>query len=206
MISRNFRNFTPFFWYQHVPLTLAQHLHAFALSRIRRLSSKRSSHMLCTGSHQQLANIKLCLQATAANLSYKSLPSYTQHSITSVSKLSNSSALHFCVSASFNTQTSLCLATIVAKINDETGTINIEARVNFAATPPFPATPTLNMSYSKVFNILLQLQLSEQYVYIYYTYGTGTVGVAKTAWRLYEVLVVKLGSKQCLELLSVDNS
>ena len=33
-ISRYFRNFIPFFWYQRVPLTVAQHFHTFVLSWI----------------------------------------------------------------------------------------------------------------------------------------------------------------------------
>ena len=91
---------------------------------------KRSRHILRIGGHWQLANIKLCLQATAANVvtsrclathstlqlylsflvvllytsvslltstlrsSYKSMPSYTKHSVTAEPRLSRSSGPH----------------------------------------------------------------------------------------------------------------
>ena len=108
-ISRYFRNFIiPFFWYQHVPLTVAQHFHArpFVLSWIHwRLSKSTKTKLpytlyrwpLAPGKHQTVP------PGNCGKPIYKSLPSYTQHSVTAASKLSSSSAPHFCVSASFNT-------------------------------------------------------------------------------------------------------
>ena len=70
-VTRYYVKFIPFFRYQPVPLTVAQLSDAFVLSLVHGLSSKttkQSRHILCTGGHQQLANIILCLQATAENL------------------------------------------------------------------------------------------------------------------------------------------
>ena len=99
-ITRYSRNLISLFWYQPVPLTMAHPCDPiFTDFRVKLQKLRR--HILCTGGHQQLANVTLCVQATAANIA-------TGHCLVTQTlryKLSSSSALHFCVSASFNTWT-----------------------------------------------------------------------------------------------------
>ena len=93
-ISRYFRNFVPFFWYQHVPLTVAQHLHTFVLSLFYWLSRNKVTVYFV----QAAINSWLTSKGNRGELSYKLLPSYTQHSVVPVSQRSFL-ALHFCVSS-----------------------------------------------------------------------------------------------------------
>ena len=96
------------FWYQSVPLVVALFHSVSVFQKLSNISSKSTKtkspdalyrRPLAAGQHHTVP------PGNSGEHTYKTLPSYTQHSVTAVSKLSSSSVLHFCVSASSNTRT-----------------------------------------------------------------------------------------------------
>ena len=76
------RNKHTILWYLPVTLTVPQHTDAFVSSLVHRLLSKNEVAIYF---------VQAVPQGNHSKLSYRSLTSYTQHSVTAVSKLSSSS-------------------------------------------------------------------------------------------------------------------
>ena len=90
-------------WYQSISLTRRKHKRCLQYTVTAQASSKTAR----TESPYSLYRRPLAADqnhtvplGNHCELCYRTLPSYTQHSSTAVSKLSSSSALHFCISAS----------------------------------------------------------------------------------------------------------
>ena len=96
------------FWYQSVPLVVALFHNVSVFQKLSNILNKATKTKLPYALYRRPLAAAQHHTVPSGNWDehrYKTLLSYAQHSVAAVSKLSSSSALHFCVSASFNTWT-----------------------------------------------------------------------------------------------------